>query len=284
MELTELRKLQLLEVSLLQKFQQICDLNHITYYFVGGGLIGVLRHGGFIPWDDDMDIVMPRDDYDKFIEICKTGIGNGYAIVSDWNYILSRFVDLESIIERPSAFEALQENVWIDLFPIDGMPNNVFLRWLHMKYALLLRYILILTDVSRLAGKKKRPFYEAMILHFFNYIPLFKLLKKERVCKMLDRCMRRYRYNTSKYCCNLIGRYRSKEIQLKERWGNPVSLVFEGIEVKVPHMYHEFQTHIYGDYMQLPPENQRVAHEVKLLRHRDVDFTSFEERSKISRK
>ena len=77
--MTELRKLQLLELNLLQKFKQICDENNLTYYLVGGGLIGALRHGGFIPWDDDLDIDMPREDYDRFVAICKDGLTDGYG-------------------------------------------------------------------------------------------------------------------------------------------------------------------------------------------------------------
>ena len=280
MELSDLRKLQLLEVNLLQKFQQICDENQITYFFVGGGLIGALRHGGFIPWDDDIDIVLPRNDYDKFIEICKKGVGGGYGIVSDWNFVFSRFVDFDSVIERPSAFEALNENVWIDLFPIDGMPNNKLLRWLHMRHALFLRYLLILTDVSHLAGKKKRPFYETLVLKLCNVMPVFGALNKGKICRMLEKCMRKYKYYESEFCCNLIGRYRSREIQPRSRWGNPVTLFFEGVEVKVPENYHDFQTHIYGDYMKLPPQNERLAHEAKLLKHRSLDLESLERQSK----
>ena len=115
MELSDLRKLQLLEVNLLMKFQQICEANNLTYYFVGGGLIGALRHGGFIPWDDDLDIVMPRDDYERFVVICQNGIDDGYGLIhydtsidSNWHTIYSKFVDLESQIERPLTFQSFK--------------------------------------------------------------------------------------------------------------------------------------------------------------------------------
>lgn len=283
MELTELRKLQLLEVNLLQKFQQICKENNIKYFFVGGGLIGVLRHGGFIPWDDDMDVVMPRDDYDRFLEICRKGLDDGYGIESDWHYLLTRFVDCESIVERPSEFETLKENVWIDLFPIDGIPNRKFHRWLHIRLVLALRFLLILTDSEHLAGKKKRPFYETCILKLFKALPLFKSLNPEKLSHVMEKQMRKYRFKDCKFCCNYMGRYRTKEIHPKEQWGIPTIKQFEGIDVYIPEQYHEMQTSIYGDYMQLPPENERVAHEAKLLKHRDVDFELLEARSKRSR-
>ncbi len=291
MELSDLRKLQLLEVSLLQKFQEICKENELTYYLMGGGLIGALRHGGFIPWDDDLDIVMPRKDYDKLLEVCSNGIKGGYGLVNsetdfdpNWNMPFSKIIDLQSEIEKPMVFETFKDNVWIDIFPVDGTPNNALRRWLHMKHALFLRFWMILTDINHLSGKKKRPFYESLILTLFSKIPLFKHFNTSRVAGLLTKCMRKYDYDSSYYCCNYIGRYRSREIHPKERWGIPASLPFEGIEVKVPRLYHELLTQIYGNYMQLPPVSQRVAHEVKLLKHREIDFGAFEVRSKVSRK
>ena len=164
------------------------------------------------------------------------------------------------------------------------MPNNRLARWLHMKHILLLRYWLVLTDIEHLAALKKRPFYETWILNFFRAVPIFKLFNTRKVANIVENCMRKYKKEDSEYCCNLIGKYRSKEIQPKERWGTPKTLLFEGVDVKVPELYHEFQTHMYGDYMKLPPLEQRVAHEVKLLNHRNIDFEALEKRSKVSRK
>ena len=291
MMLSDLRKLQLLEVNLLQQFQQICEANNLTYYFTGGGLIGALRHGGFIPWDDDMDIVMPRGDYDKFVEICKKGISGGFGLVHydtnidpHWHTVYSKFVDTQSILERPLAYQTFKEYVWIDILPVDGMPNGKIRRWLHMKHILLLRYWLVLTDIEHLAALKKRPFYETWILNFFKAIPLFKAFDSKKVANIVESCMRKYKIQDSEYCCNLIGKYRSREIQPKNRWGIPETLLFEGVPVKVPALYHEFQTHMYGDYMKLPPENERIAHEVTLLQHREINFEKLEENSKKSRK
>ena len=282
MELSDLRKLQLLEVNLLLKFQEICKENNLTYYLMGGGLIGALRHKGFIPWDDDLDIVMPRDDYDMLLRICNKGIAGGYGLVNsqtdfdaNWHMPFSKIIDLQSEIEKPMAFQTVKDNVWIDIFPVDGTPNNKFRRWLHMKHVLFLRYILILTDINNLSGKKKRPFYEDWILTLFTRLPIFKQLNTEKVEKMMEKSMRKYDYSSSVFCCNYIGRYRSREIHPQKRWGQPASLLFEGIEVKVPQMYHELLTQMYGDYMKLPPKNQRVVHEVRLLNHRDIDFEAY---------
>ena len=284
MELSDLRKLQLLEVNLLLKFQEICKENKLNYYFVGGGLIGALRHGGFIPWDDDLDIVMPRNDYDRFLTICKENTEEGYGINSDWYYLFANFVDLESFIEYSSEFETKKKNIWIDVFPIDGMPKCKFRSLMHTKLIFGLRYLLILSNTERLVGKKERRFYESWILNFCNSVPLFNKLNSEKICYMMEKHMRKYSFEVSDYGCNFLGKYRYREIQPRKRWGTPATLLFEGIKVKVPELYHEFQTHIYGDYMKLPPESKRVAHNPILLKHRDIDFNTLEQNSIISRK
>lgn len=291
MELTDLRKLQLLEINLLLKFQEICEKNNLTYYFVGGGLIGALRHGGFIPWDDDMDIVMPRDDYDKFVEVCKKDLEDGYGLIHydtkidpTWNTLYSMFVDVSSVIDRPTEFESFKSYIWIDILPIDGTPNNRIKRWLHMNHILFLRYWLVLTDIEHRATPKKRPFYERWILAIFKTIPVFKMFSTRKAALSLEKCMRKYRTQDSEYWCDYMGKYRSKEIQPKERWGKPAILLFDGIKVKVPELYHDFLTQIYGDYMKLPPINERVSHHVTVLKTREIDFEALEKQSMMSRK
>ena len=277
--MTELRKLQLLELNLLQKFQQICDENNLTYYLVGGGLIGALRHGGFIPWDDDLDIDMPREDYDRFVAICKGGLTGGYGLIhrdtdidSRWRMSYSEFVDLYSYVERPYFYESRKRYLFMDIMPVDGMPDNRMRRWLHMRHILFLRYLLVLTDIDSNARHPHYPFYKKWTLDFFRIFPFFKVFDSRRISFMLEKCMKKYRIGDSKYGANLSGRYRSRGIQPIERWGTPKERIFEGIMVKVPEQAHEFQTHMYGDYMKLPPAEQRENHGLILLNHRNLDF------------
>lgn len=280
--MTELRKLQLLELNLLQKFQQICDENNLIYYLVGGGLIGALRHGGFIPWDDDLDIDMPREDYDRFVAICKGGLTGGYGLIhrdtdidSRWRMSYSEFVDLYSYVERPYFYESRKRYLFIDVQPVDGMPDNRLRRWLHMWHILFLRYLLVLTDIDYHTTRQHYPFYKKWTLDICRILPLFKIFGSRRISLMLEKSMKKYSIDNSIYWACLSGRYH-REIQPKERWGTPKEMSFEGIMVKVPEQAHEFQMHMYGDYMKLPPLGQRKAHGLILLNSRDLDFEMME--------
>lgn len=126
------------QLDILCAFQSICKKYGLRYYAIGGTLIGVHRHKGFIPWDDDIDLGMPRADFDKFVAL-QNEYPKGYRLVNnknvpEWQFNLCQFVDSESeIIERLNE-KPRKCNIWIDIFPIDGMPENSLLRWLHAKH------------------------------------------------------------------------------------------------------------------------------------------------------
>lgn len=154
-----------------------------------------------------------------------------------------------------------------------------------MRHILFLRYLLVLTDIDSNARHPHYPFYKKWMLDIFRILPFFKIFDSRKISLMLEKSMKKYRSADSKYGANLSGRYRSRGIQPIERWGTPKERLFEEIMVKVPEQAHEFQTHMYGDYMKLPPAGQRENHGLILLNHRDLDFEAMEknrERKTIS--
>ena len=120
-------KVQPIALNLLKVFIDICEKNNLRYYVIGGSLIGVLRHKGFIPWDDDIDIGMPREDFDKFVNLPSYPDGYGYMSHKnnpEWNFAFGQFVDLESEIEIELNEKPRKANVWLDIFPIDGISGG----------------------------------------------------------------------------------------------------------------------------------------------------------------
>lgn len=268
------RKLQLMTLDLLKVFMEICEKNNFRYYLTGGALIGVFRHGGFIPWDDDIDICMPRKDFDKFHEYINKNMPCGYGICDrfhdlNWHFALSQFMDLETSIEIDLAKEKRKSHVWIDIFPIDGVPANNLKKWLRVKNVLFHRYLVQIANINtQVDAHKERPFYEKFILKVCSIIRIDKLINSNAVIDHMEKVLRKSDFDTAVYAGNLLGRYREKEVILRKYYGQPHKEMFDGVMVCCPEDSHGFLTSIYGDYMKLPPVEKRVAHNVKILKSR----------------
>lgn len=266
-------KVQPLVLNLLKVFIEICEKNHLRYYMIGGGLIGVLRHKGFIPWDDDIDIGMPREDFDKFVNLVSYPEGYGYMSHKtnpEWQFIFGQFVDLESEIEIELNEKPRKANVWLDIYPIDGIPGGT-LKDKHIRKILNIRYLIQLCNLkTQVAKRKERPLKEKIIIKLLHYIPVGRLLNSEKLLIKLENTLREYSFDNSDYAGNMVGRYREREVAPKEYFGDGVKMPFEDIEVMVPSKYHELQTLIYGNYMQIPPVEKQETHSVKIIKLRTL--------------
>ena len=271
----EQQTVQKLTLETLKVFMGFCEKYHLRYYFTGGALIGVLRHHGFIPWDDDIDIGMPRRDFDRFHRLLKANMPEGYGICNrytdkNWHFAMSQFIDLESEIEISLAEEPRLAHIWIDIFPLDGLPSNRIARWFRVKNIMFHRYLVQVANIkTQVDSHRKRPIYEKAILSLFKIIPVGKLVDSDKVLNHMEKILRKNEFYKSKYCGNMLGRYREREVVPKKYFGTPKKGIFEGVEVNIPAMSHELQTALYGDYMKLPPENERVAHNVKVIKCRE---------------
>ena len=239
---------------------------------IGGSLIGVLRHKGFIPWDDDIDIGMPRKDYDKFISLQKK-YPSGYALINhetdkNWNFNFSQFVDKNTDIIVNFNETPRHCKIWIDIFPIDGLPKNAIHRWLHMKHILFYRYLVQIANIRTQVDTHKvgRPIWEKIILKIFHYIPIGTLIDADKILKDLESLLRKYDFDDMEYAGNLLGKRREKEIVPQFFWGNPILLPFENINVNCPKEYNKLQTQLYGDYMHMPPIEERVCHDITIIK------------------
>ncbi len=237
-------------------FNEICIKHNLKYYLSGGTLLGAVRHHGFIPWDNDMDMMMPRDDYEKLLSL---NYNDGrYKVIdcfSDQNYGYSFAKIIDTKTRRVSIDDANQTDfgVYIDIFPIDGYPDSVFfsnLRNLHLRYLRLWRNFMLNKETSkskRFSGIK-------------NFIRRINPITSNSYSRRINRIGQKKKYADSKY----VGVQSGTHVQKNER--NPKSifdktiyLPFDDTSFPCPSGYDEYLSHLYGDYMQLPPENQRYA-------------------------
>lgn len=268
-----LKTLQFAELDILKQVKKICDNNNIIYYAVGGTLLGAVRHKGFIPWDDDIDIAIPRPDYDRFLTIAMQELKEPYQLTTIDNrpngfcYYYARAENKSVLIERVETKMKKVVPAWIDIFPLDGVPSDrkTIRRW--MKRGNFGRILLDASQYSYLAAAKPKneSIRSRFINEWFYRMRFDRLISTEYSWRFLNNIITKYDYNTCRYVTNFCGRYGLKEITLKDVFGNGTQILFEDLVIRAPSKYDVYLRQIYGDYMMLPPENERTGHYIKIV-------------------
>lgn len=269
---SSLKKLHDLELEMMLKIDEICKKHGLTYYLMGGTLIGAVRHQGFIPWDDDIDLGMPRPDYEKFLQVAERELGNEFGILTPYNtegyqFTFSKVINKKMKILYKNNLEVKKWNIWIDVFPLDSMPKNRILFFCR-KYLLLYRRCMVMLSAFEdivTQEKKKRPFYENIMLWVGRNFPLSKILDTKKQIMKFEKSLKKYPFDKGPYMVNAMGLYKFKTVFLREVYGKPSYLSFEGHMLRVPEQYDYFLRRLYGDYMQLPPENKRDHHKIEFI-------------------
>ncbi len=244
----------------------VCDKHNLTYYMLGGSMLGAIRHKGFIPWDDDIDFGMPRDDYEKFLELAPQELPGYLKMVNyrndpNYMYYITRILDTQTkVIEERIGNESKYTNASIDIFPIDGTPNNSLLRKIYFFRVLYHRALMSLCYKDSIDRKRKRSKKERLLLWVMEKIPVEKLTTPYKQKCKIDKLLRSQPIEGAKYIGNIMGAYRTKEIVPAEYYGEGAMYPFEDTQFRGLAMYHEYLSYTYGDYMQLPPEDSRKTH------------------------
>ncbi len=252
----ELREKQL---EMLKLFISICQKNDLTYYLVGGTALGAIRHGGFIPWDDDIDLAMPRPDYEKFMEIGQRELPEGFFLQNhktdpDYRNDFAKIRNSNTVyLEATAVNIKINHGIYIDIFPIDGYPEKrrsqkklEFKKNL-AKYYLSKDYIIANNTLKR-----------KMRLGLIKLIFLYRA--PSQVIDKLEKMYKKYSYDTSEIVVCHGGAWGKLEQCEKAQYGQGVEGCFEGVIAKLPEKTHEYLAHKYGNYMELPPIEKRIGH------------------------
>ena len=266
MKVLNIDEIKNIELQILIKFAEFCDSNNLKYYLAYGTLLGAVRHKGFIPWDDDIDLMMPREDYNRFIEltgynqISENLVTRLYRDCQNPNiYPFVKVIDTNTLVYEKGKAKKHISGIWIDIFPLDGFPEKqeeadlLFKKHIKIRHA----YDLAITN----------PFYvrQSLIKKCIKIfiVPFMKIYGIKKLCRKLDLLAQTYSYNDSKAVADFTWPDNSHTYILKEELEPSVNVEFEGHNFKAPGKYHEYLTRLYGDYMQLPPESERIPHGFK---------------------
>lgn len=258
-----LRETQLVYLELLQELDALCRDNGLRYDLAGGSLLGAVRHKGFIPWDNDIDINMPRPDYERLLSMSLDGklkMPAHRSIVMDRNQTFprhfSRYVRHDVMRVPDMAEEWDCPYIGIDIFPIDGLPadDGAFRRQV-WEVSQLRRFLL--TSVER-PNTSRRGKLAAKIKNIYR--PLLRKIGPYRLADKLDRACAKVDYDSAEYVGGISGMY-----GLRERWRKSdmlpqVQLEFEGLRFPVYANYNIYLSNLYGDYMRLPPAEKQIPH------------------------
>jgi len=251
-------------MDLLIELKRVCEKNGIEYFVTGGTLLGAVRHKGFIPWDDDMDIGMARRDYERFREVCRTDLDGAYQFY-DWHTDTASplpFGKLKirgtRLVEDISSDSGANQEVFIDIFPYDAAPDGKLARRRHAYKTVLYRKLLMMRSGFHLSDQRRgirrvvnKTLYAILRL-------LYSPVKTETLRARYDRVARRYNGKETSHLVNLCGAYSYKrEMKDKSLLFPFVTLPFAGETVLAPCGYDRFLREVYGDYMQLPPPDQQ---------------------------
>lgn len=252
-------ELQKIEFDILTKFASFCSENDLKYNLDSGTLIGAVRHKGFIPWDDDIDVTMPRPDYERFLHLTGGKLSEDvdvltYKNMPNYIYPFAKAVNNKTILIENEVGDAHSIGVFLDIFPIDGLTDD---------------------DLKIKKLNRKRNLYVKMLFWSFGQIQKeklsFKFILKTAVmysCKIigfryftkkLDILAQKYGFQTSEKVAQII--WGNKIFSMsKTGYLKNVPLEFEGMLFSVPSNYHEHLTLKYGDYLSIPPPEERKSH------------------------
>lgn len=268
-----LRKLQLEELDMLKLFVRICNDYNLRYYLLGGTLLGAVRHKGFIPWDDDVDVCMPRKDYNRFIGLAKKELPeqyyiDNYDLSEDYYYAWARICSRRMKVINHMANIPRIEPVSIDLIPLDGFPDPGLGRSLHkLKLSFWWNLNQILQFDKLVDQKRQRGFIQKAVIRFLGCFKWLGSIFSFKIClRKLNEILSRYPYDSdTKDVINYLAAYGFQETFTRESFGEGKEYDFEDQRFIGPKDYDYVCKTIYGDYMTLPPEDQRNKHHTEII-------------------
>ena len=267
--------LQAKQFEMLKVFVDICDKYNLNYILVGGTCLGAIRHKGFIPWDDDIDVGMLREDYEEFLRVAPKELDKekyflqNYKTEPNFVYGFSKIRDNNTTyVEDFFADHDIHHGVWIDILPIDGYTDkNIEPNKLKGRITKFILHIWLSYMPSLFRKFRRKTFFKDLLFNFLAVL-FYPCNIAHYHQKALDRMAKKYPTNKATLVGNHLYGFTGKiEALPPEVYRDTIKVQFEDIICRVPKDYDTYLKCLYGDYMKLPKEEDRIGH------HHDKGFS-----------
>lgn len=257
--MNNLTPLQAKLLEMLKWFHTFCEEHHLRYYVLGGTMLGAVRHRGFIPWDDDIDVGMSRKDYKKLQQLLTNKPGKYIleypGLKEDYFYPISKLYDTTTTLVENTK-NHIKRGIFLDIFPLDGLGNS--LEAAQHNYRPISKKLNLL--LARTTGMRTgRKWTKNMAVILARAIPDF-LLDNQKLLLSIDSLCQQRDFDACAYGGNFLGAWRFKEVMPREIMGKPTLYTFEDMQVYGAQDYNGYLTHLYGAWQQLPPKEKQITH------------------------
>lgn len=277
MEGQEIRLLQEIQMQIMDEIHRICIVNGLKYYLIGGSAIGAIRHRGIIPWDMDIDIAMPRCDYQRLINVFPQQCDERYSL--QYYKTIPNFNCPHILICLKDSFISFGDNemtqrygIYVDVLPLDQCPNSLFLRWMQANeikctWGIVRMQQIIISNhdgfLKRVIKKTVRALSSTISRDYINHI-------QQRIMMQYDKC------DNCTHCCSMASHYSYKRLCMPIGFfGEPTLMSFSGREYFVPQRIEDYLTQLFGDYNKLPSkkDQEEQMNKIKCASWRDKNGT-----------
>ncbi len=253
-----LNEIKKIEFDILQFIKDVCEENELRYYLAYGTLLGAVRHKGFIPWDDDIDIHMPRKDYEQFIRIVSGQDFSNYRILScntnsDYYYPFAKVVDKRTVLIENEVKSIEGMGAWVDIFPLDGVPQSY--KWFIKRLWCIVRFRVLTVKTSL-------PDDVTPILKPFIYViwQSAKRLNSNKISRYINKVAMKYDFDTSQHVASSVSSAGVGGVFEKRIFEPSFKVEFEGELFDAPSNVDVYLKQNYGNYMKLPPKEKQITH------------------------